>query len=80
MPRVRRTSIISEDTQQRLSKGRPKLWSFSYTDFATLFHMNENALRQAVFKGAVDLADLESICRFWLKRRQRHPAIPELPQ
>lgn len=80
MPRVRRTSIVSEDTIARLSKGRPKLWSYSYADFATLFQMNENALRQAVFKGSVDLSDLESICRFWLTRRQRHPAFPEGPQ
>lgn len=80
MPRVRRTSIVSEDTITRLSRGRPKLWSFSYVDFATLFQMNENSLRQAVFKGTVNLSDLESICRFWLLRRSKHPAIPEGPQ
>ena len=79
MPTARRTTIISEETKDHFSKGRPRLWGFSYTDFAKLFHMNENALRQAVFKGRVDLADLESVCMFWFRRRQLHPVVPELP-
>lgn len=49
--------------------GRPvpgaKLWAFGYADFAALFGMTEEAVRQRVRRGAFDPSDLESIFQFW---------------
>lgn len=52
-------------------KARARLWAYGYADLALLFGMSENAVRQAVKRGAFDPASLESVVDFSNKRGVR---------
>ena len=61
---------LCEHTPESTGKlgGRgPKLWAFGYEALAKLFGMTEGAVRQAVYDGRLDPADLEMVCESWMR-------------
>lgn len=62
---------LLDATQIRTKKNR---WSYSYRELSNLFNLSEDGTRQAVSRGILNPASLDSITSFWLLR-QNHSAI-----
>jgi len=48
-----------------LRQGGRRTWSFGYPELAALLDMSEDAVRQAVTRGALNPGSLASVCSFW---------------
>lgn len=57
-------------------KPRAKLWAYGYAELALLFGMTENAVRQAVNRGAFDPASLADVVDFANRRGVRGEKLP----
>jgi hypothetical protein len=57
--------------------GRSRVWAFSYGSLAALLGLTKGTVRQMVFQGRLEPADLEQVCLAWLARRNRKEASPE---
>lgn len=62
-----RRKVITAERAPR--GGHTKLWGYGYQTLARLLGMTPGSVRNAVSAGRLDPADLEAVCRAWLRRR-----------
>jgi hypothetical protein len=73
----RMVTLCEGVSKARRSGGPVRLWAYGYDSLAALLGTSTGALRQVISRGQLDPANLDSVCRYWLKRVEQPQAEGE---